>query len=162
LPQGENEMLARTPITDRELVIERLIDAPRDFVFRTWCDPRMALAWWGPADTPATHVQIEFRVGGAWSGRLRTIDGRELRQKGVFREILPPERLVFTFVWEDDSGRGNESLVSIYFGEEAGRTRLSLNERPFRSRALRDANVAEWSEAIDRFVSLLARMRRTG
>ena len=155
-------MLARTPIADRELVIERLIDAPRDFVFRTWVDPRMGLVWWGPADTPATHVQIDLRIGGQWSGRLRSPDGRELRQKGVFREIVPPERLVFTFVWEDASGRGQESLVSLHFTEEAGRTRLTLNERPFRSRAVRDANVVEWSEAIDRFVSLLARMRRNG
>ena len=154
-------MLARTPITDRELVIERLIDAPRDLVFRTWVDPRMALAWWGPPESPATHVQIEFRVGGAWSGRLRTVDGRELRQKGVFREIVPPERLVFTFVWEDANGRGQESLVSLYFADDAGRTRLALNERPFRSRALRDANVVEWSDAIDRFEALLARMHRT-
>jgi len=155
-------MLARTPITDRELVIERLIDAPRDFVFRTWIDPRMGLIWWGLPDAPATHVQIEFRVGGAWSGRQRKTDGRELRQKGVFREITPPERLVFTFVWEDASGRGQESLVSIHFGEEAGRTRLTLNERPFRSREVRDANAVEWSHAIDRFVALLARLRLNG
>jgi uncharacterized protein YndB with AHSA1/START domain len=160
LPQGENEMLARTPITDRELVIERLIDAPRDLVFRTWCDPRMALAWWGPPETPATHVQIDLRVGGQWNGRLRSADGQEVRQRGILREVLPPQRIVFTFIWEDATWRGQESLVSLQFDDEAGRTRLTLKERPFRSRELRDANAVEWSEAIDRFVSLLARIRR--
>jgi uncharacterized protein YndB with AHSA1/START domain len=155
-------MLAPTPMADRELIITRLIDAPREFVFRNWCDPRVALAWWGPEDCPATHVQIDFRVGGQWSGRLRAAGGHEIRQKGVFREILPPSRIAFTFVWEDAGGRGLESLVSVQFTEAAGATRLLLNERPFRSRAVRDANVVEWSEAIDRFVSLLAGMRGTG
>lgn len=154
-------MLARTPIGDRELVIARLIEAPCDFVFRSWCDPRVALAWWGPKDYPATHVQIDLRVGGQWNGRLRGPDGREVRQKGIFREVLPPRRIIFTFVSEDVNGRGLESLVSIHFIEVAGCTRLLLNERPFPSRAVRDANVVEWSQAIDRFIALVARMRNT-
>jgi uncharacterized protein YndB with AHSA1/START domain len=155
-------MLARTPITDRELVIERLIDAPRDFVFRTWIDPRMALIWWGPPESPATHVQIDLRIGGQWSGRLRNAEGNEVRQRGILREVLPPQRIVFTFIWEDATWRGQESLVSIHFAEESDRTRMTLNERPFRSRELRDANVVEWSHAIDRFAALLARLRRNG
>jgi uncharacterized protein YndB with AHSA1/START domain len=104
-------MVARnTPIVEpveRELVITRVFDAPRDLVFKAWTDPRQAVQWWGPRNYPAAHLEMDVRPGGAWRGRLRSIaDDRELPLGGVFREIVAPERVVFTFAWNEEGERG--------------------------------------------------------
>ncbi|MGE3149777.1 MAG: SRPBCC domain-containing protein, partial [Pseudorhodoplanes sp.] len=103
-----------TPLAaqDRALVITRLFDAPRSLVFAAWTDPRHVAKWWGPRDYPAAAMQVEARPGGRWSGVLRHESGTELRLGGVYHEVLPPERLVFTFSWDEEGERGMENLVT--------------------------------------------------
>jgi uncharacterized protein YndB with AHSA1/START domain len=75
---------------------------------------------------------------------------------GVFREVVPPERLVFTFVWEEEGERGVENLVTITFAEEAGKTRLTLWQTPFQSVAERDGHSHGWNSTFDRLEDHLA------
>ena len=146
---------------ERELVVTRLFDAPRDLVYKTWTDPRQALRWWGSETSPATHVQIDLRPGGAWSGRLRAhADGRESRQMGILHEVIPPSRLMFTFAWDEDGQRGLETLVTVTFAAETAlQTRVTVHQRPFKSRRDRDENVAEWAQALDRFEACVIERR---
>ena len=147
---------------DRELVLTRLIDAPRDRVFAAWTDPQHVRRWWGPKDYPATHIEMDVRVGGRWRNCLTAVsDGRELWQRGVFREVVPPERLVFTFVWEEQGERGLETLVTITFDDVGGKTRLILRQVPFQSIAERDGHGDGWSSSFDRLDELLSRERGT-
>src|SRR6188472_4024681 len=98
------------PITDsaeRVLVITRVFDAPRELVFTAWTDKRHAMNWWGPKHHPATLVDMDVRPGGRWRHCLRSVEtGQNLWHGGVFREVVPPERLVFTFAWEEAGERG--------------------------------------------------------
>lgn len=145
---------------DRELVVTRLIDAPRERVFSMWTDPQHVRRWWGPKDYPATHVEMDVRAGGRWRNCLTSAaDGRELWQHGVFREVVKPERLVFTFVWEEEGERGLETLVTITFADERGKTRLTLRQVPFQSIAERDGHGGGWSSSFDRLDEWLSRDR---
>jgi uncharacterized protein YndB with AHSA1/START domain len=142
---------------ERELVITRVFDAPRELVFAAWTDPRHAKRWWGPVDHPATHVEMDVRPGGRWRHRLTSTDtGRELWHGGVFREIDPPARLVFTFAWEEEGERGLETLVTVTFVEEAGRTRMTFRQVPFQSAEERDGHRGGWTSTFDRLEQHLA------
>lgn len=144
-----------TPIlvaAERALLITRVFDAPRELVFRAWTDPAHARHWWGPVNYPAAYMEMDVRIGGAWRICLRGAEpnGRELWQGGVFREILAPERLVFTFAWEEEGERGLETLVTVLFAEENGRTRMTFRQEPFQSVEERDGHRWGWNSAYDR------------
>jgi len=145
---------ARRAILDpaeRELIITRIFDAPREVVFKAWTDPRHAMNWWGPRDYPATHLEMDLRPGGAWRGCLTSIaDGSELWHKGVFREVAPPERLVFTFAWEEEGERGLETLVTVTFADRGGKTLMTFRHAPFQSVEERDGHRGGWTSAFDR------------
>jgi uncharacterized protein YndB with AHSA1/START domain len=144
-------------IVERELVITRVFDAPRDVVFKAWTDPRQAMSWWGPRDYPATHLEMDVRPGGAWRGCLRaTQSGKELWQRGVFREVIAPERLVFTFVWEEAGERGLETLVTVTFAEQGGKTRMIFRHAPFQSVEERHGHHGGWTSTFDRLDEHLA------
>src|SRR5580704_2263011 len=81
-----------------ELVITRLFAAPRELVFEAWTDPGHLGKWWGPKPFPGAHIGMEARVGAPWRNSLRSVEtGALVWHQGVFREVVPPERLVFTF-----------------------------------------------------------------
>jgi uncharacterized protein YndB with AHSA1/START domain len=157
-------LAAKMPLApdQRELVITRIINAPRDLVFAAWTDPAHLRHWWGPKDYPATHIEMDARPGGRWRGCLTsTADDRELWQHGTFREVVRPERLVFTFIWEEDGERGLETLVTVTFADEGSKTRLVFRHAPFQSIAERDGHHGGWSSTFDRLAEHLARSERS-
>ena len=79
---------------ERELVITRVYDAPRELVFRAWTDPKHMARWWGPKHFTNRVEQMDVRPGGAWRIVMCAPDGSEYPAQGVYREIVPPERLV--------------------------------------------------------------------
>src|SRR5580704_15362380 len=109
---------AATESGDRVLVIKRIFDAPRTVVFKAWTDPDHLMRWWGPHGFKTVSCKMDLRPGGAWRICMRGPDGHEDRQQGVFREIVAPERLVFTYAFEDEAGkRGHETIVTVNFAE---------------------------------------------
>ena len=140
----------------KDLVLTRLINAPRELVFAAFTDPKHVRQWWGPRDFPVTHVEVDARVGGRWRNCLTSVDGRELWQHGVFREVVPPSRLVFTFVWEEAGERGLETLVTITLADAGGRTRLTFHQTPFQSLTERDGHGYGWGSTFDRLEEFLA------
>ena len=99
-----------------DLTFERIFDAPRERVWKAFTNPELVPRWWGPHGTTTTVVEMEVRPGGTWRGCLvSTEDGRQLWLGGVYREVTPPERLVFTFAWEEGPAAGTETLVTITF-----------------------------------------------
>ena len=76
---------------------------------------------WSPGSS-RPQVSVDVRPGGRWRGCLRSTEtGNDLRLGGVYREVVPPERLVFTFAWEEEGERGLETVVTITFAERGGR-----------------------------------------
>ncbi len=147
-------------LTEPELVIMRVFNAPRDIVWKAWTDPKYAVHWWGPKDYPATHLEMDVRPGGVWCGKLRSIaDGRELTHRGVFREVTPQERLVFTFAWDEEGERGLETLVTITFADQGNKTLMTFRQIPFQSEAEREGHRGGWTSAFDRFDAQLASLQ---
>jgi uncharacterized protein YndB with AHSA1/START domain len=151
------------PLADRELVITRILDAPASLVFKLWTDPAHVTRWLGPRGFTATHMESDLRPGGAWCACLRRDEtGAELWQRGVYREIIEPERLVFTFAWDDANGRpGHETLVTITFveqagAEHAGKTTMTFRQAVFESVEQRDSHRSGWNSSFDRLEEYVA------
>jgi uncharacterized protein YndB with AHSA1/START domain len=143
---------------DRVLVITRVFDARRELVFRAWTDPAHTARWMGPRGYTAMHMKQDLRPGGAWRACLRKDDnGEELWQGGVLREVVPPERLVFTFGWYTDDGRpGHETVVTVTFADEHGKTRMTFHQAAFETVGQRDGHQGGWNSAFDRLEEHLA------
>jgi uncharacterized protein YndB with AHSA1/START domain len=113
------------PPTDREIVVTRLLDAPRALVFDAWTDAAHISAWWGPRGFTTTTHEMNVRPGGVWRFVMHGPDGVDYRNRVVYTEVARPERLVYAHRGEgvDDHG---EFHVTVTFTEEDGRTRVVL------------------------------------
>jgi uncharacterized protein YndB with AHSA1/START domain len=147
---------------DRVLVITRVFDAPRALVFKAWTDAEHGKHWSGPRGFTATHIEGDLRPGGAWRLCLRRDEtGEELWQGGVYREVVVPERLVFTFAWDGEDGRpGHETLVTVTFAERGGKTTMTFRQAVFRSVEERDGHQGGWTSAFDRLEEHVASARQ--
>lgn len=110
--------------SDRELVITAVLDAPRRLVFEASTKPEHVKRWWGLRRSTMTVCEIDLRPGGAWRYVVRdTETGREDGFSGVYSEIVPPERLVYTEGWEGMPG--HDYLVTATLAEKDGKTTLT-------------------------------------
>ncbi len=143
--------------TERELVLERVLDAPRALVFKAWTEPDRLARWFGPRGFTTTSCSMDVRPGGAFRVCMRGPDGTDHWLRGTYREIVAPERLVFTWAWEDAEGRpGHESLVSVTFAETGGKTKLTLHHALFESRTARDQHEGGWTSCLERLAEYTA------
>jgi uncharacterized protein YndB with AHSA1/START domain len=142
---------------DRTLTITRVFDAPRALVWQAWTDPRHLMNWWGPRWHVANEVDADVRTGGRWRHCLRSPEtGEDLWHHGVFREVVPPQRLVFTFRWEEEGERGIENVVTVTFAKHGNRTLMTLQQAPFQSVAERDGHQDGWGSTFDRLDDFIA------
>jgi uncharacterized protein YndB with AHSA1/START domain len=147
---------------EREVTITRIFDAPRALVFAAWTDPKHLAQWWGPRGFTAPVCEFEARVGGALRIVMRGPDGVNYPMQGEIRELVPPQRLVFTSVALDDAGNPIlEQLTVVTFSEEGGKTRMTLQTRAvavvdYATRHLAGME-AGWTQSIDKLEALLQR-----
>jgi len=121
--------------TEREIVMTRVFDAPRHLVFDAFSKPELLKRWFGPRGWSLVVCEVDFRVGGSWRFVLRGPDGAEMGMRGVYREIVPPERTVHSESYDDYPG---ESIVTAVLVEERGKTTLTATVL-YESREIRDA-----------------------
>ena len=141
---------------ERELVVTRVIDAPRRLVFEAWTDAEQVARWWGPQGFVTTHCDMDIRVGGAYRFCMRSPAGTDHWKRGVYREIVEPERIVFTFAWEDASGNpGHELLTTVTFDDVGGKTRLTLRQAAFETVERRDDHGGGWTSCLERFAEYM-------
>ena len=146
-----------TAAAEREFVVTRLFDAPRRLVFKAWTEPQHLARSWGPKGFALISSAAQVRPGGAWHRTMRSSWGTVFRKHGVYRDIVPPERLVFTYVSDDAEGNpGPETLVTVSFADLGGRTRPTLRQTLFTSVAARDAHHAGWTSCFEGFAEYLA------
>ena len=142
---------------ERELVIARIFDAPCRLVFKMWTEPEHLVRWWGPSGFTTISGRMDVRTGGVWSRSMRAPDGRVIRKHGVYREIVMPERLVFTYVTEDLAGNpGPETLVTVTFTDLGRKTRLTLHQGGFESVLAGEAHHAGWTSCLERLAEHLS------
>ncbi len=144
------------PSTERELVVTRVIDAPRRLVYRAWTQPEHLARWWGPKGFTTIHCEADIRVGGHYRFGMRSPQGTDFWKRGVFRELLEPARIVFTFAWESNDGTlGPELLTTVTLDEQGSGTQLTLHQTGFESIERRDDHVQGWTSTLERFAEYL-------
>jgi uncharacterized protein YndB with AHSA1/START domain len=137
-------------VTPREIAITRVYDAPREQVWKAWTEPERIARWWGKRGwrTPPSSVTLDVRPGGAF--RLNSIadaDGREMPLDATYREVVEPERLVFS--------KGDELSTVTFTDLGDGRTEMSFRTTLEASEALRDRARAGLASAFDRLAEQL-------
>lgn len=146
-----------TTPSDREIVLTRVFDAPRHLVFDAFSKPELLKRWFGPRGWSLVVCEVDLRVGGGFRFVLRGPDGKEMGMRGVYREIVPPERSVHMESFDDYPG---ESQVTAVFVEEGGKTTMAATVL-YPSREVRDAVIQSGmehgaAESYDRLAELLA------
>jgi len=125
-----------TTPSDQEIIITRVVNAPRSLVFDAYTNPEHLPHWMlGPQGWTMPVCEIDLRPGGAWHFVWRRSDGTEMAMRGVYREIAPPERLVCTESW---GGDWPETLNTLILSEEGGKTTIRQSVR-YPSKEARDA-----------------------
>jgi uncharacterized protein YndB with AHSA1/START domain len=135
---------AVTTPSDREIVSERVFDAPRERVFAAYTDPQLIPRWWGPRGTTTIVDQMDVRPGGAWRFVSRDSNGSETGFRGTYREVTPPERIVQTFEWEGMPG--HVLVETATFEDLGGRTKVTATSL-FHTPEERDGMLASGMES---------------
>ncbi len=154
----------------QELILTRILGAPRSLVFKVWTDPQHLAKWWGPRGFTNPVCEIDVRPGGLIRIDMRGPDGTVYPMKGVFHEIAEPERLVFTSsALEDEHGKPLlEILNTVTFEDFHGITKLFLHARVLTKDFQMTPQVAAalsgmeqgWSESFYRLADHLDATRR--
>jgi uncharacterized protein YndB with AHSA1/START domain len=145
--------------SDHEIRMTRTFDAPRELVWTATTRPEHLKRWWGCDQFELTVCDIDLRVGGGYRYVMRGADGSEHRFKGVYREVIRPQRLVHTQIYDIEPYADREAVATITFDDDHGRTRYT-STLAHTSREDRDAHIASGVEAgaiasLDRLADLL-------
>lgn len=154
--------------TTAVLVSERIFDAPREAVWRAWTDPEWFMRWWGPSHYTSPSCQMDIRPGGRYLWCMRGPDGGDNYSTGVFHEVVPPERLVFSDSFADEHGNvvspslyglGDDfpetSTVTVTLEDLGGRTRLRLFTDSVVPGEIGEMATAGWNQSLDKLATSL-------
>ncbi len=154
-------------VAARTLVMERIFDAPRELVFKAYTDPKHLEQWFGPRGWTTTVYALDLRPDGIWHYCMRSADGEESWGKGIYREIVPPERIAYLDIFSDKDGNSVEGMpqmeIVVEFHEQDGKTKLisrTVFATPDELKAVIDMGVEEGAaETFDRLEEFLAQER---
>ncbi len=156
---GSNQLTVTTP-SDREIVMSRVFDAPRELVFEAHSSCEHMSHWWGPRKYEVASCEMDFRPGGTWRIVHRGPDGEMAGFRGEFREIVRPERIVWTFEWEGMPG--HVSVDTLTLEERDGRTTLTstsvfdtVEDRDGMLQSGMEEGAAETYDRLDEYLEVL-------
>lgn len=153
-------------VKGQEIFIERVFDAPLELVWRTWTEPERIKLWWGPKDFTCPVAKSDFRVGGKYLYCMRWPDGKDYWSGGVYREIVPMERIVVSDYFADEHGNkvppshygvsgeypNDEGVLTVTFEDAGdGKTKLTLHTPV----AVDEGETEGWNESLDKFAEAL-------
>jgi uncharacterized protein YndB with AHSA1/START domain len=154
---NDTATLQVTTPSDREIVMTRVFDAPRRLVFDAFSKPELLRRWFGPRGWSLEVCEMDAKVGGGFRFVLRNSDGRKLGMRGVYREIVAPERSVHMESFDDYPG---ESQVTSVFLEQGGKTTLTATvlypSKEVRDIVLKMGMTRGAGESYDKLAELLA------
>lgn len=152
----------------KEIVITRLFDAPRAKVWKAWTDTDSIRKWWGPKDFTCPIYRSDLRVGGKFLYDMRSPDGQDYWGTGVYREIVPLERIVVSDSFADEKGNvvpashyglgddiSLELEVIVTFADEGGKTRMTLRHIGFSEGRMREMAEEGWNQSFDKLAASL-------
>ena len=139
--------------TKPSLTIKRHLNAPPAKVYAAWTDPQMIARWFGPAGVESVEAKTDLRIGGRYH-IIMHVPGDRHDVMGVYREMVPNEKLVFTWAWKSTPER--ESLVTVTLKPDGAGTLLTLLHEQFFDADARDRHQQGWGGAIDKLEKLFA------
>ena len=157
--------LSVTVLSDLEIALERSFDAPRSLVFEAFTKAEHLRHWWGPKGSTTSVCDVDARPGGAWRMVVSERDGADQGFRGEFREVVPPERLTWTFEWEGLPG--HISVDTLTFSERDGVTTVrgtsrfgTVEDRDGMLQSGMEEGAAETYERLDEYLEELAAVSR--
>ena len=137
--------------TQPSLTLQRRINAKPAKIYAAWTEPSQIVKWMHPYNNDVIHAEMDVRVGGRFRIVMRTPEGEDREVSGVYQEVVPDEKLVYTWVWRSTPER--ESVVTFTLrreGEGDGeRTLLTLKHEQFADEAARDSHEGGWNQVLD-------------
>ena len=148
---------------DATLVLRRLLKAPQERAFKAWTSPEHIQQWMRPEPGMVVPmVRMDLRAGGKFRIQMKNPDGEYFTAVGEFREVTPPERLVYTWDWEKDGGgteygevEGKTSLITVEFLKRGKQTEFVMTHTRFATVASRDSHAQGWSRAVESFAKFI-------
>jgi uncharacterized protein YndB with AHSA1/START domain len=144
---------ATKPNLKPSLTIKRRFNAAPAKVYAAWTDPKMIARWFGPTGVESVNAETDLRVGGRYHITMH-VPGDQHDVMGAYREIVPNQKLVFTWAWRSTPER--ESLVTITFKPDGEGTLLTLTHEQFFDEPARDRHQTGWTGALEKLDRYLA------
>ncbi len=153
---------------ENEVLITRIVNAPRKLVFEAWTEAEHLSRWYAPKDCTVVFTSVDSRVGGGYHGAIRHGNGKDNWFKAVYLEIVPPERLVFTlaradakgnFITPEEAGMTHEwpaeTIVTITLEDLGRQTRFTLHQTVDAALAQRTGALPSWLQMLDAMEQLI-------
>jgi len=140
--------------TKPSLTLKRRLNAGPEKVYAAWTDPEKIVKWFGPDSGPVTHAEADVRVGGHYAVTFHTEDGEEHNVGGIYREVVPNEKLAFTWAWRTMPER--ESFVTVLIKPDGAGSILTLIHEQFFDEPARDRHAVGWTGCLDKLERYLA------
>lgn len=165
--------MAQSAVNETErMVVTRVLDAPRELVWKAWTDPKYVVQWWGPKGFTAPFCEMDFRVGGKFLYCMRAPDGQEFWNGGEYYEIVPHEKIVFLLYPADSKGNrvefpqamkheaieGAHDMV-LFEDLGIGRTKLTfIGNEPMKN-AMESGQLEGTKQILDKFAVVVAALK---
>jgi uncharacterized protein YndB with AHSA1/START domain len=138
------------------LRMQRVVRAPASTVFQACTEPEKLATWWGPRGFTTPAIELDLRVGGHYRFAMQPPEGDLFHLTGEFREVDPPSRLVYTFVWEPPDPDDRETVVTLSFRDVDGSTQVEFTQGVFATLERRALHEQGWTESFERLQELLS------
>jgi uncharacterized protein YndB with AHSA1/START domain len=132
------------------LAMERILPARPSVVFAAFSDPNQLVRWWGPKGFTTPSLKYDARVGESYRIEMQPPEGDPFYLTGEFREVAPPARLVYTFVWEPPDPDDVDTVVALSFRDLGESTEVAFRQGPFKTDARRALHRDGWADSFDR------------
>lgn len=137
------------------LTVTRDFSAPPDKVFKAWSDPDLLKVWMGGKSVTSPYAEVDFRVGGRYKVRLQPPYGNPFTVEGIYHEIDPPNKLVYTWVFMGAEIETGETLVTVEFESQDTGTRVTLQHDKLPDETIRDTHLEGWGHLLNNLDDLL-------
>ena len=138
------------------LEINRVLKGVPSVVFAAFSDPSELAKWWGPEGFTTLSLRFQPRVGESYWIEMQPPEGDPFHLTGEFREVDPPARLAYTFVWEDPDPDDVETLVTLSFRNLGESTEVGLTQGPFKTEARRGLHRDGWTDSFDKLERVIS------
>ena len=143
--------------SQRGLVLElaRVFSTRAERIFKLLTDPMELTRWWGPHGFTTPEIQLDLRVSGSYRFTMQPPDGEAFHLSGEFLEVHPPERLSFTFRWDEPAPDDRQTVVVLSLDSRGGATELSLTQAEFATEERLELHRNGWADSFEKLDAVL-------